>query len=780
MLKRENRRQDFSAGFFLLLVFWITALRLGATGWSEDLRAIRTYVLLGYLLGCLLGISTFRRAVVMLVGGGYSIIIIPWIFGLGMDAEINWAERLISLSGRLRESFQLFVTNQPVQDYLLFVFSMAILFWLLSLLGGFQLTRSGAPWLPLAVACIALVSIDLSSPEVLHRGRYSGAWMLFALLTLGRLFYVGERERWGQQGIAVDSGTGVDLGRSLMIAGLVMVLLAWNTPAISGLIQPDSSIRWQFSRFRQRLQNLTAGLNVPEYSTADFSYGNDLRLGNGAPLERVELFQVLASRLHPSGIPYYWRSQSYNFYTGDGWKNLVTKEHEIDPAEWPVRELPLEGRVEVSLTYTIQAASLQTLYVPDQPQSVSRKAVWVGDSAMEGQVDMVAVKTARALLAGEVVKVNTRLNDLTVARLRQAEDEYPNWVKDRYLQLPDDFSENVRSLAENLTRDAETPYDKARIITAYLRKEIRYEEKIPQPPADQDVVEWFLFTHKAGFCNYYATSEVLMLRSLGIPARLAVGFAQGEPDEEKTNLYRVYMKDYHAWPEVYFPEIGWVQFEPTANQPNHSLRLGLIEQLPDVQSGEFRDAGENESTGRDPLSELEDDPGWNFDGEVVADKGAARRSIDWRWSVAILGLMATMVSMVFWWQSLLTGKRIIWALPMAIESSMQRRGDKPPAWLMRIAERGRLTPQERMKDRIPLMLLLFGHTGETGDTTAELISSLNEFLDEDGRKVALEFQNILHEAIFSPNAVDPTRTRQVYVELWRIVAATWAKRWRGV
>ena len=95
---------------------------------------------------------------------------------------------------------------------------------------------------------------------------------------------------------------------------------------------------------------------------------------------------------------------------------------------------------------------------------------------------------------------------------------------------------------------------------------------VEAPPAGQDPLDWFLFHSKKGFCNYYATAEVLLLRSAGIPARMVVGFAQGEFDPP--NHYVVRQRDSHAWPEVYFPGIGWVEFEPTSNQAPLELPLG--------------------------------------------------------------------------------------------------------------------------------------------------------------------------------------------------------------
>ena len=102
-----------------------------------------------------------------------------------------------------------------------------------------------------------------------------------------------------------------------------------------------------------------------------------------------------------------------------------------------------------------------------------------------------------------------------------------------------------------------------------------YQTTLPKVPDDVDPVEWFLFDNKAGFCNYFASSDVLMLRSLGIPARLAAGYAQGEWNKD-TGAYTVLSGDYHAWPEVFFPGIGWIPFEPTAAQPALQYPEGAV------------------------------------------------------------------------------------------------------------------------------------------------------------------------------------------------------------
>ena len=183
------------------------------------------------------------------------------------------------------------------------------------------------------------------------------------------------------------------------------------------------------------------------------------------------------------------------------------------------------------------------------------------------------------------------VSDAPVSVLRQADAEPPGWVADRYLQLPPDFPEYVSILAEELTRDLQTPYDMAVALESYLR-DLPYQAEVVPPPADTDGVLWFLQVQRVGFCQYYASAMITMLRSLGIPARLVTGFAPGDWDEDR-NAWVVRSKHYHAWPEVYISGHGWVEFEPTpANvQPalqylGHTLELRIDEPTPDDDLGE--------------------------------------------------------------------------------------------------------------------------------------------------------------------------------------------------
>jgi len=108
-------------------------------------------------------------------------------------------------------------------------------------------------------------------------------------------------------------------------------------------------------------------------------------------------------------------------------------------------------------------------------------------------------------------------------------------------------------------------YDRAEALESYLR-EIKYNELIEAPPEGQDGVDYFLFDVREGYCDYYASAMAVMARAVGIPARVAAGYSQGQHNPD-TGAYRVKEKNAHAWVEIYFPRYGWVEFEPTASEP---------------------------------------------------------------------------------------------------------------------------------------------------------------------------------------------------------------------
>jgi transglutaminase-like putative cysteine protease len=145
-------------------------------------------------------------------------------------------------------------------------------------------------------------------------------------------------------------------------------------------------------------------------------------------------------------------------------------------------------------------------------------------------------------------------------QLRRASSQYPESVEKRFLQLPP-LDPRVAPLARQVTASASTPYDKARALERYLGTQFGYTLQLPSPVPD-DPIAFFLFTRKQGHCEYFASAMAVMLRSIGIPARIVNGFRTGEYNDV-TGSYIIRARDAHSWVEAYFPGAGWMSFDPT-------------------------------------------------------------------------------------------------------------------------------------------------------------------------------------------------------------------------
>lgn len=166
--------------------------------------------------------------------------------------------------------------------------------------------------------------------------------------------------------------------------------------------------------------------------------------------------------------------------------------------------------------------------------------------------------------------------DVPPALLRAAPADYSQEMRDTYLQLPQ-LDPRIKQLAAQVTAHDSTVYDKAADITRYLRT--RYGYTLDLSDMNQpDPLAYFLFIKRAGHCEYFASAMVVMLRTLGIPARYATGFLPGEYNDLAQD-YIVRASDAHSWVEVYFPGYGWITFDPTPPGNDHPsglfARLGM-------------------------------------------------------------------------------------------------------------------------------------------------------------------------------------------------------------
>jgi hypothetical protein len=167
------------------------------------------------------------------------------------------------------------------------------------------------------------------------------------------------------------------------------------------------------------------------------------------------------------------------------------------------------------------------------------------------------------------------LPPLDAVKLRAASTDYSADIAETYLQLPT-LDPRIPELARQITKNAQTPFDKAVAMESYLRNRFAYTLNLTGKPG-ADPLAHFLFETRAGHCEYFASAMIIMLRTLGIPSREVNGFLPGEYNELGGD-YIVRASDAHSWVEVYFPGMDWQTFDPTPAAPENEAgfltRLG--------------------------------------------------------------------------------------------------------------------------------------------------------------------------------------------------------------
>jgi transglutaminase-like putative cysteine protease len=293
----------------------------------------------------------------------------------------------------------------------------------------------------------------------------------------------------------------------------------------------------------------------------------------------------------------YWRSMSYDRYTGTGWERSGNATAYDGPLAEPVGDSR-------SITLRLRAESeVQTLPAPWKPTRVG------SGIADRTRVYDAGLQPASDLQPGTTFTVTSRLPNWTVSDLRTAGTDYPDRIERRYTQLPVGTPERVRRLADNLTADADTPYAEAVAVERWLERTKNYSLSARRPP--EQFADTFLFEMDRGYCQYFATGMVALLRAEGIPARYVSGYSPFERTDFGT--YAIRGKYAHAWVEVYFPGEGWVTFDPTPAAERAAARGSVERDLAPVGAP----AGPAPEAGRDDGSASARD--------VVARAAAARR-----------------------------------------------------------------------------------------------------------------------------------------------------------
>jgi transglutaminase-like putative cysteine protease len=260
--------------------------------------------------------------------------------------------------------------------------------------------------------------------------------------------------------------------------------------------------------------------------------------------------------------PNYWRVGAYDRYTGGDWYRTGT-----DRQYNGTLVAPRGDSQSIVQTYEAETrlGVLPAAWRPTEIEGIDADRARVSSTG--------ALRPANAISPGTSYTVRSQVPSASTADLAAAGREYPPAAAQRYTQLPDSTPDRVGRFTTRLTANAENPYETARVIERWLESNKAYSLDVERP--DGDIAAGFLFEMDSGYCVYYATGMVAMLRTQDIPARFVTGYTPGEPTGDSERVVRGL--DSHAWVEVYFPGQGWIRFDPTPSGPRENTEQGALE-----------------------------------------------------------------------------------------------------------------------------------------------------------------------------------------------------------
>jgi transglutaminase-like putative cysteine protease len=631
-----NRTRLPFDGIALLLLLAMSLLAgwaLTTTEWAEHLNVVPLIGLLGVLSGAALARSRFPVWLAALFASAYGLFVVGLQIGLTLNAGQIWQRRILNLLGRVGVFGSVVLTGKQNQDPLMFVFIMSIALWAVGVVSAWSAFRSGKVWTSILPGALTILLISYYYLGEARLGIFLGVYLFLGLILAVRMELMRKQEYWMQARARVPLDAPLRISLSSLIAAALLVIVAWGAPAFArseSLSETWQRVAQPFDRVRNRVGDAFGTLHGPSAVVAS-EYDDVLQLGAGTQPNNRLVMLVDPERFPGPGGRFYWRSRVYDRYIDFQWFSPQGDWRDFDPGEGDIPLGDLQGRELIEVSIAPQSGAFKRLHVPAEPVWIDRGAEVLVNEISPTALDVLRVEADQIVYEGETYITRSAIAVPSASQLRSAGTEYPELIARRYLQQSDTVTPRTRDLAAQIGAGLDNPYDQAAAVTRWLRSNISYSRITDAPPANVDPIDWFLFDYRIGFCNYYASAEVVMLRSLGIPARLAAGYARGEYVPE-SGVYEVYGEDAHAWPEVYFPGYGWVEFEPTASQP-----VLTRPELTDAELAALAAGGPNDSLDRpspedlnEPLLEPEVDPGLQA---TPASRGNVLRNV----MIALIG-----------------------------------------------------------------------------------------------------------------------------------------------
>lgn len=767
MFKENSRTWDFPAAACLTLIVFLSSYALELTYWTYNLNRVTSLALLGLLTGFFIGRSSFSLSFSRVLMGLYcaAFFIIQFIVTLNNDPA--WLFRVNQYGERVRSTLIQLSRNIPLEDGILFLTGAGFLYLISGMMLGFRLTRSRTLWPPFVLICGFFYITQFYLPEFQRNYFFIAIFTILVIFFIGRQTYIKRLLIWREKQIKMDPAVSGFFSRSILLITIVMGFISWGIPTAGKYF--DEQAQTADLTWRQRnsdswevLRNFFYPLRQ-QTGFGEGYYPEILSLGTSRNLKDDEVFIVNMKDEYSYSGRYYWKGRVYDTYENATWKNIDTELSDTLSFDFFQQPLPNFESIIFNILYLYPR---EVVFTPQHVLEIDRNANILVNPISDQQAEVVSLVDYALVRTGESVKILGGFNAASLHALEIEEGNYPSWIIERYLQLPDDLPPEIRQLAEDLTANRKTKIDKALEIIDYLRNSFRYKNFVDIPQGE-DPITWFLFSGREGFCNYYSTSAALLLRSVGIPARIAVGYAQGERIGS-TNNFSVSIADSHSWVEVYFNGLGWVILEPTPSQPSvvFAAEVSNENDLNRLETLFLQPPDEEENKGR--IKEF-----IQISKKYTAEVGLVKSTnqfsqMIWLIFIAILGVGLVITGMIY--LTFLRQDSI--QIPLMIERAHKAK-NTVPVWIQRWSKFEKMTPAEKNFVRIRELSRLVIKQDPRLLTPKELFT---ELFKKTHYAISMELSDKYQRILFAPKDLEETKIDpNNYRQLMRTIIKVWIK-----
>jgi transglutaminase-like putative cysteine protease len=488
----------------------------------------------------------------------------------------------------------------------MFLLIMGSLIWGLGLFAAFAVFRRHRP-LPAILLAGTILLINVS---VTIREQYAHlvVFVAAALVLLVRLNLVEQAREWKQRGMRDVA----DISGSFLRNGAVFVAVAIIAATTLAANASSAPLQRAWANVDDELLEVGFAINRFLGGVSGSARGPNILFSPNQTIRDVwqssteEVFTATTS----DGDGYRWRGATYDSFDGRSWQQLDRVERLLNPGDSILSGTPEAvaagpGWEQVDSIIVPASYGGDVFVAPASPLSVNQPSVLQTHGA-DGS--FVAAELSNGVQQGVAYQVNSLVRKvsgtdaLTGNQLASAGTNYPSWI-DRYLSIrPGAVGEEVlqlgQSLRNRLPSDRRTPYHVAVAIQEYLFRDggFTYNTDVRGRCSGERLVDCFVRIRE-GYCEYFATTMVMLLRAADVPARYVLGYLPGQ--EQQDGSWRVDRSAAHAWVEVFFPGYGWVEFDPTPGNSENGqaptvLREGGPVASPGDGDGGFLGRGETE------------------------------------------------------------------------------------------------------------------------------------------------------------------------------------------